>query len=186
MDLASYVDTLRTDLLRAAEAAGPDGLQVAERLALALDPAMRMVLLEALSDAAAQITADLPHAAVEVRLRGREPQFVVSATEPIPDAEGPERPTDDDEDEDASISRVTVRLPESLKLRAEEAAANANSSLNTWIVSVIRRATRGGGINIDVDLAGFGSHFGPSSGAGPAGFRPGAGHSPRRIQGWVR
>jgi len=185
MELAPYVESLRGDLLRAAEAAGPDGHAVAERLVLALEPAMRMALLEALSDSAAEITADLPHAAVEVRLKGREPQFVVSATEPLPDptatAAAAEEQPDPDED-DRSVARVTVRIPESLKVRAEEAAAALDQSLNTWIVAAIRRATRGG-INIDLDLGGFGI---PPAPPGPAGFGPGSGRQPRRIQGWVR
>ncbi len=184
MELAPYVESLRSDLLRAAEAAGPEGQAVAERLALALEPAMRMALLEALSDSAAEITADLPHAAVEVRLKGREPQFVVSATEPLPDASAADEPAEPDED-DRSVARVTVRIPESLKARAEEAAAALDQSLNTWIVAAIRRATRGG-INIDLDLGGFGMPPSPPQRPGPAGFGPGSGRQPRRIQGWVR
>lgn len=183
MELAPYVESLRSDLLRAAEAAGPDAHAVAERLLMALEPAMRMALLEALSDSAAAITADLPYAAVEVRLKGREPQFVVSATEPLPDATG--AATEDPEEDDRAVARVTVRIPESLKTRAEEAAAALDQSLNTWIVAAIRRATRGG-INIDLDLGGFGMTPGPSRRPGPAGFGPGSGRQPRRIQGWVR
>ena len=187
MELAPYVETLRTDLLRAAEAAGPDGSAVAERLAIALEPAMRMAMLEALSDASAEITAELPHAAVEVRLKGREPQFVVSATEPLPSADDTAAETADD-DEDGAVARVTVRIPESLKTRAEEAAASVDQSLNSWVVSAIRRALSNRGINIDVDLGGFGMPPMPPMPPrnGPSGFGPGAGRQPRRIQGWVR
>ncbi len=185
MELTPYVESLRNDLLRAAEAAGPEGHAVAERLALALEPAMRMALLEALSDSAAEITADLPHAAVEVRLKGREPQFVVSATEPLPDAAATAQEQVEPDEDDRSVTRVTVRLPESLKARAEEAAAALDQSLNTWIVAAVRRATRGG-INIDLDLGGFGMPPGPPRRPGPAGFGPGSGRQPRRIQGWVR
>jgi hypothetical protein len=187
MELAPYVDTLRADLLRAADAAGPDGRAVAERLAIALEPAMRMAMLEALSDASAEITAELPHAAVEVRLKGREPQFVVSATEPLP---APEAVVDDapEEDDEGTVARVTVRIPESLKARAEEAAAAVDQSLNSWVVAAIRRALSNRGINIDVDLGGFGMPPMPPLPPrnGPSGFGPGAGRSPRRIQGWVR
>lgn len=185
MELAPYVESLRNDLLRSAEAAGPEAHSVAERLALALEPAMRMALLEALSDSAAEITADLPHAAVEVRLKGREPQFVISATEPLPAAATATEEQADAEEDDRSVARVTVRIPESLKTRAEEAAAALDQSLNTWIVAAIRRATRGG-INIDLDLGGFGMPPGPPQHPGPAGFGPGSGRQPRRIQGWVR
>lgn len=185
MELAPYVESMRGDLLRAAEAAGPDGHATAERLLLALEPAMRMALLEALSDSAAEITADLPYAAVEVRLKGREPQFVVSATEPLPNPAVAAEEQAEQEEEDRTVARVTVRIPESLKARAEEAAAALDQSLNTWIVAAIRRATRVG-INIDLDLGGFGFPPSPPPGPGPAGFGPGSGRQPRRIQGWVR
>ena len=186
MELAPYVESLRTDLLRAAEAAGSEGHAVAERLLLALEPALRMALLEALSDATAEITAELPHAAVEVRLKGREPQFVVSATEPLP---SPDAATDaPDDEEDGALARVTVRIPESLKTRAEEAAAAVDQSLNSWVVAAIRRAVQNRGINIDVDLGGFSLPPMPPMprGPGPSGFGPGAGRQPRRIQGCVR
>ena len=48
MELTPYVDRLRSDLSDAAAAGGAEAQSAAERLALALDPATRMVLLEAL------------------------------------------------------------------------------------------------------------------------------------------
>ena len=172
MELTTYVDTLRADLMRAAEALGPESRAAAERLEVALEPSTRMALMEALSDAAAEITQDLPHAAVEVRLKGREPQFVVSATEPdMPEPEPAESEADDDDGD--TVARITVRIPEGLKTRAEQAANDLGQSLNAWIVQAIRRATRPGGINVDVDL---GSMFSP----GPSGRQT------RRVKGWVR
>ena len=41
MDITPYVDSLRRDLLAAAEAAGPEAQATAERLTYALDPAAR-------------------------------------------------------------------------------------------------------------------------------------------------
>ena len=40
-----------------------------------------------------------------------------------------------------------------MKAKAEERAAEAGQSLNTWLVSVVRAASRDGAINIDVDLS---------------------------------
>ena len=60
MDITPYVDSLRRDLIAAAEAAGPETRAAAERLAFALDPAARLALMEAISQAAAEITAELP------------------------------------------------------------------------------------------------------------------------------
>jgi len=78
MELAPYVDTLRHELSVAAAAAGEDARSLAERLTGALDAATRLVLLEALSAAADEITRDLAPGSVEVRLRGRNPSFVVT------------------------------------------------------------------------------------------------------------
>lgn len=182
MDLAPYIDSLRGDLSRAAEAAGPEARAQAERFLLALDPAVRMALMEALSDAAAEITQQLRIEAVEVRLKGREPQFVVSATQPTEAA--PAEPADGDEDDSDVVARITVRIPESLKTRAEDAAADRGQSLNTWIVAAIRRATRDRSVHVDLDLGSLPFGFPPGPPAPPA--PPGRGRTGRRIQGWAR
>ena len=78
MDLTSYVDNLRHELAVAAEAGGDDVRALAERLTAPLDSAVRLVLLDALSAAAAEITRDLAPGSVDLRLRGREPSFVVT------------------------------------------------------------------------------------------------------------
>src|SRR5829696_2159227 len=78
MDLDGYVDHLQRGLADAAAAGGEAMVDAAGRLATSLDAAVRMALLEALSDAAAEITAALDGGSVEVRLRGREPELVVT------------------------------------------------------------------------------------------------------------
>ena len=78
MDLSPYVSKLSTDLAIAAEAGGDDARALAERLIAPLDSAVRLTLLEALSAAADEITRDLAPGSVELRLRGREPSFVVT------------------------------------------------------------------------------------------------------------
>ena len=84
MDLNPYVDELRHQLMIAAEAGGEDARLLAERLVAPLQSATRLVLLDALSAAAGEITSDLAPGSVEVRLRGRDPEFVV--TSPVHDA----------------------------------------------------------------------------------------------------
>src|SRR4051794_12849981 len=91
MDITPYVDNLRRALAAAAEAGGPGARSAAERLVLALDPAVRLTLMDALSQAAAEITAELPPGSVEVRLRGREPRLVVGVP-PRPPAPPPRTP----------------------------------------------------------------------------------------------
>ena len=53
----------------------------------------------------------------------------------------------------ATCARITLRIPESVKAHAEEMAAKAGQTLNTWLVNVVRPATRDGAINVDIDLS---------------------------------
>ena len=79
MDLAPYVHDLQQHLAVAAEAGGEESRVVAERLSAPLEAATRLVLLEALSAAAGEITRELAPGSVDVRLRGRDPEFVVAS-----------------------------------------------------------------------------------------------------------
>jgi hypothetical protein len=177
MDITPYVDSLRRDLLAAVEGAGAEARQAAERLGFALDPAARLALMEAISQAAAEITAEMPAGGVDVRLNGRELDFVVDAPAPVaapPTA--PTAPAPPEADEEGGVARITLRLPESVKTRAEDAAAQAGQSLNTWLVSVVRSATHHGSINVDIDLSSI-----PFLGKDPfGGNKPG-----RRMTGWI-
>lgn len=175
MDLTPYVDSLRRDLLAAAEAAGPEARATAERLAYALDPAARLALMEAVSQAAAEITAELPEGTVEARLHGRDLDFRVEAPLPAPGAAPVAEPTD--ADDDGALARITLRIPEALKARAEEYAARSGTSLNTWLVGLVRGATRGGSADVDLDL----SSIPLTGGAAPGSTARG----PRRMTGWV-
>jgi hypothetical protein len=181
MDITPYVDSLRRDLAAAAEAGGPEAKAAAERLSLALDPAMRLALMDALSQAAAEITSELPAGSVDVRLRGREPELVVDVpTMPMaaPTPPGPPPPPEPDEvDEEGAVARITLRIPESLKAKAEEMAARSGHSLNTWLVTTIRNATRDRAVNVDIDLSSIPFFDDPHRGPGRRGGR--------RMTGWV-
>jgi hypothetical protein len=136
VDLWSYVEALRGDVTAAAAVGGPEVAKAAELVADALDPALRLVLLGILSDAADEITAGLDGPVVEVRLRGREPELVVTGQERVAEpAYAPPPPADDE-----GTARLTLRLPETLKARAEEAAAADGVSVNTWLVRAVSRA----------------------------------------------
>jgi hypothetical protein len=180
MDITPYVESLRRDLLAAADAAGPEAREVTDRLAFALDPAARLALMEAISQAAAEITAELPEGGVDVRLNGRELEFAVHAPPaPPPPPPAPAPPTAEEaEEEEGGVARITLRIPESVKTKAEELAARSGHSLNTWLVNVVRGATRGeGAINVDIDLSSI-----PFVGGNDpfGGKRPG-----KRMSGWV-
>ncbi|MCB8958572.1 MAG: toxin-antitoxin system HicB family antitoxin [Nocardioides sp.] len=177
MDITPYVEGLRRDLVAAAEAAGPEAREVTERLSFALDPAARLALMEAVSQAAAEITAEMPAGGVDVRLDGRELAFVVhSAPAPAAEQAAPPPPAEEAED-DGNVARITLRIPESVKARAEELAARSGHSLNTWLVNVVRGATRDGAINVDIDLSSIPFLGGNDPFTGKQGNR--------RMTGWV-
>jgi hypothetical protein len=186
MDITPYVDRLRQDLLAAAQAAGEEARTTAERLSYALDPAARLAIMEAVSQAAAEITAELPSGGVDVRLAGRDLEFSVHLTSaPMPAAapvSATEQPEEPEDYEDGAIARITLRIPEYLKTRAEEFAARSGGSLNTWLVTTIRNATREGGIKVDVDLSSLPHAINDAmSGFDP--FRSGG--APKRMTGWL-
>ncbi len=180
MDITPYVDSLRRDLAAAAETGADDVKRAAERLAMALDPSARLALMEAISQAAAEITTEMPTGGVDVRLSGRELDFVVHGAAPLPPAPpAPPTPPMPEELDEGGLSRVTLRIPESVKVKAEEKAAQAGQSLNTWLVNVVRGATNEHAINIDIDLSSvpFLGNRDPFTQKG----KPGQ----RRMTGWV-
>jgi hypothetical protein len=176
MDITPYVDSLRSSLVSAADSAGDETRQAAERLTFALDSSARLAIMEAVSQAAAEITAEMPNGGVDVRLNGRDLDFLVHTAAPTPPPPPPP-PAPDDLD-DGNLARITLRIPESVKGKAEERAAEAGQSLNTWLVNIIRMATRDGAINIDVDLSSI-----PFFGNDPFGGSKGRGS--KRMTGWL-
>jgi hypothetical protein len=130
MELTPYLETLHRDLSAAAGS---------ELLGTVIETSGRLVLLEALSDATAEITAKLPAGSVELRLRGRDVQFVVSEAGPPPPAAAPTTPVEPEGD----ITRITLRLPETLKDLVEVAAAAASVSVNAWLVRAVAAAVSG-------------------------------------------
>jgi hypothetical protein len=151
MDLTSYVSNLGREFATLAEAGGEDARALVERLTGSLESAIRMTLLDALSVAADEISRDLAPGAVELRLRGREPSFVVTpppeersdltADEIAAPAGGP-REGDLPTDEEGPATRINLRLPEQLKTTIEQAAAQEGRSVNAWLVRVAAAAVQ--------------------------------------------
>lgn len=137
MELQQYVTDLQRQLADAAENGNNETRAVAERLAAGLDAATRLVLLDALSAAVGEITRDLAPGSVDLRLRGREVEFVVThqTTENDDDL-----PAIELNENDSSSSRTTLRLPDALKARVDDAAAADGLSVNTWLVRAIAAA----------------------------------------------
>jgi hypothetical protein len=138
MDLTPYVEDLRRELAVAAAAGGEDARALAERLTAPLESAIRLMLLEALSAAADEITRELAPGSVELRLRSGEPDFVVApaaADEPVEPARDAMAAVPPDA-EDGATARINLRLPEQLKAGVEEAASRERLSVNAWLVRV--------------------------------------------------
>lgn len=144
MQITSHVEELQRQLLSAAAAGGPEAQEIAGRLTTALEAAARLTILETLSEAAGEITRELAPGSVDVRLRGRDVEFVVAqpASEGVAaDASATGEPAGTGDDaEDGAPSRTTLRLPDSVKARAEAAAAADGVSLNAWLVRAVGAA----------------------------------------------
>ena len=135
MELNGHIEALRADLAASAGIGDEQALRVAESLARALEPAIRLRVLDILSEAAMELNEQLPGGHVEVRLAGRD--IGLAYIEGAPAAPQPAA-------EDELSARITLRLPEGLKGRAEAAAGADGVSLNTWLVRATQRALDGG------------------------------------------
>lgn len=151
MDLTPYVDNLRHELAVAADAGGDDARALAERLTAPLESAARLTLLNALSAAMGEVTLELAPGSVDVRLRGLDPEFVVTpppAAEPFqearePIASPPAPPLPPVDADDGATARINLRLPAHLKAQAESAASREGLSVNAWLVRAVSAAVDG-------------------------------------------
>ncbi|MEV0529445.1 hypothetical protein AB0I66_39110 [Streptomyces sp. NPDC050439] len=150
MDLTPYVDTLRRELAVAAEAGGEEARELADRLTAPLESATRLTMLNVLSAAMDEITRELAPGSVDVRLRGLDPDFVV--TLPPTDSDTPAEPATPyeplkaqlpAEGDEGGTARVNLRLPAHLKARAEEAAGREGLSVNAWLIRAVSAAVDG-------------------------------------------
>lgn len=161
MDIATYTEQLQRQLAAAAKAGSPAAQEAADHLVAALEPAARLMAAELLADAADEISQSLEPGSVDVRVRGQQATFVVhapqgpevekvvaqavaSAEAEVEAAAHAQAQADAEEEaqaladiaaaaEDGANARTTIRLPDALKQRAQEAAALQGVSLNTWL-----------------------------------------------------
>ena len=148
MDLTPYLSQLREDLTAAASAGDDQTRRTAAVLSVALEPAARLAIMNALSDLAAEVTAALDDRVVEVRLDGRDVRVAVSSpSDAGPRADAPPPPHEPGAvpfgDAGGDIRRMTLRLIDQVKNQAERAAAEQGVSLNTWVSQAVAGALRG-------------------------------------------
>jgi Ribbon-helix-helix protein, copG family len=150
MDLSPYIESVRTGVVNASSLADEQTQHVAERLGTAIESSTRLALIQALSDAAGSISAELAPSSVELRMVGQDPEFVVALqtaeAEPtllMPEPEpGDEAPTDSPtaEPDDEPVARITLRLPQSVKARVDEMASSEGISTNAWLIRAVMDA----------------------------------------------
>ena len=131
MKMSLVVDGLRSDVVAVGELGDDAVAEAAERIAAVLDRSAPSRILDLLSDAAAELSAELPEGRVEIRVAGDDVDLAYVEDERVPDGEA---------DGDLS-ARITLRLSEGLKARVEEGAANEGVSVNAFIVRTLERGT---------------------------------------------
>jgi hypothetical protein len=140
MELSQYVEGLRRELGTLTRFAPAEVVELADRLAEALDSSVRLTLLEVLSAAAAEITDRLDETVVDVRLNAGEPEFVVTAVAAPAPEPPPSQASDAAGSDEAGTARMTLRLSEALKTRIEAQAVAAGLSVNSWLAHAAIRA----------------------------------------------
>lgn len=131
MQMSPYADRLRAELAAAAATGDADLQHAAELLAAATAPGLRLLLLDVLADATAELGALLA-TDVGVRLAADgEASFTTAQRadpEPMPLDPGVE------------LARLTLRLPPPMKEAAERTAASAGLSVNAFLTQAVQRA----------------------------------------------
>ena len=131
MQLEGFIDALEAELVSLAAIGDEESQAAAARLSGALRSAAGLRFLDVLSEAALELSSQLPSGHVEVRLAGQEPNLLY-----VESPEAAAAPAV----EDGLSSRITLRLPEQLKGSIEAAAAREGVSVNAWLVRALARS----------------------------------------------
>jgi hypothetical protein len=137
MQLRPFIEGLQSDLEEIAAVGDDTVADAARRLTSAVGASAGLRLLDALTEAALELSSQLPSGHVEIRMSGQDPSFVFVEEEGEPSA----APAS----EDALVARISLRLPEGLKVAIEAAATREGVSVNSWLVRSLARAISSGG-----------------------------------------
>ncbi len=134
MNVQPVVNSVRATLSHQTALAGSDPAVAAavNQLVETLVPALRLAAMELAEQAAAEVRAQLPGHTVDVVVVDGDPGLRVAEAQTAEP-----RPTGED-----FASRITLRLPPSLKELVETAAERTGESVNAWIVEALGRGTR--------------------------------------------
>jgi hypothetical protein len=130
MNISAILDALRTDVETTAEGGDKKTTEAVIRLGRLLEASVRVQIMDAMSEAASELSQELPTGRVEVRIAGGDISLTFVRDQ--------DEPADVPVDEDSA--RITLRLPESLKTQAESSASQEGISMNTWLVRAVKRA----------------------------------------------
>lgn len=125
----------------------PDITEAASALIAVLEPSLRQAGVALAEQAALEADAQLPDHQVSLVLAHGDPQLQVQPRE-----------TRLETGVGAKEARLTVRLPEELKLMLEAAALDTGQSVNTYVVNALSSKTRhvkrrrGNSIRTSIDL----------------------------------
>lgn len=150
MHVDAYTETLRRTLVETSSLGDDRTQDVARSLAAALDPALRLVALQMLTDTADELNGELDGAHIAVVMDGATPHLLVTQADRSDEREqdhvtGPDRHAETPvhaapEVEEGPEVRTTLRLPESLKQQIDAAARMQGRSVNAWLVEAARGA----------------------------------------------
>src|SRR3954451_4295519 len=130
MQIDGLIQALREDLLRVAALGDENTSRAAELLSVAIEASLGRRIQDALAEAALELNEQLDSSHVELRVAGHDLQLVLVRE----DGTVPEQV------DEAFSARITLRLPESLKQRAEPPATREGASVNTWLVQALQSA----------------------------------------------
>jgi hypothetical protein len=136
MQMSQFIEGLQEDLQELAAIGGEELIRAAQQLGGAIRQSARLRVIDALTQAALELSEQLPNGHVDVRVSGQDPEFVFVAEA---EEEPPPPPVTE-----GDHARITLRLPESLKASIEAAANHEGVSVNTWLVRALTRAVHGG------------------------------------------
>lgn len=134
MQMASHIQAIQSDLAAAAALGDEQTAEAGQRLSQALESSLHLRLLDLLTEAAGSLSAQLASGHVDVRLSGRDPELV------FVEEERAEPASSQAAADDGETARITLRLPEGLKLSVEVAASSEGVSVNNWLVRAVARA----------------------------------------------
>lgn len=169
--MSQQTDALIEQLEHVANVGGDDLGAAMKRVGPLFRPLLKLTLLDAVTTATAEISESLTFERVSARLAPEGVKFDVTPKQsdatPVSESAAETDPGLDEGD----ISRVSLRLPEGLKARAEKRAEASGQSLNAWLVQVIRDAV------VEPRTSPFTNNWGFTPDNPPKGTNP--------VKGWI-